>query len=150
MVLEAPFGAQTGEPDQQQGSAPGAGQGPAAYQRCYGRWGMWTYRYLAGAAVEREDLVPRERAAVANAEAKLAALGPSLPYPHSSGVRGADRLRELRPRGGRSPWRPLYRQVGEEFVFGAVAPEAQVDPHGFFGASRRAEARLARFEEETR
>ncbi len=111
---------------------------------------MWTYRYLAEAAVEREALVPRERAALANAEAKLAALGPALPYPHSSAVRGADRLRELRPRGGRSPWRPLYRQVGDEFVFGAVAPEAQVNPPGFAGACRRAETRLAQFEEETR
>jgi len=65
-------------------------------------------------------------------------------------VRGADRLRELRPRGGRSPWRPLYRQVGEEFGFGAVAPEAQVDAQGFVGVCRRAEARLAQLEEETR
>ncbi len=45
---------------------------------------------------------------------------------------------------------PLYRQVGDEFVVGAVAPEAQVDPHGFAGACRRAEARLAHFEKETR
>ena len=65
-------------------------------------------------------------------------------------MRGADRLRELRPRGGRSPWRPLYRQVGDEFVVGAVAPEAQIDPHGFASACRRAEARLTQFEEETR
>jgi hypothetical protein len=50
-----------------------------------------------------------EKAALINAEAKLAALGPGLPYPHSSAVQGADRLRELRPRGGRSPWRALYR-----------------------------------------
>jgi len=37
--------------------------------------------------------------------------------------------------------------VGDEFVVGAVAPEAQVDPHGFAGACRRAEARLAHFRE---
>jgi hypothetical protein len=74
---------------------------------------MWTYRYLAAAVAERAALVPREKAALINAEAKLAALGPGLPYPHSSAVQGADRLRELRPRGGRSPWRALYRQIGE-------------------------------------
>ena len=37
---------------------------------------MWTYRYLAAAVAERAALVPREKAALINAEAKLAALGP--------------------------------------------------------------------------
>lgn len=109
---------------------------------------MWTYRYLAEAEAERSALVPRERAALINAEAKLAALGPGLPYPHSSAVKGAERLRELRPRSGRSPWRALYRQVGDEFIFGAVGPEAQVDPQGFTAACRRAETRLAQIEED--
>ncbi len=109
---------------------------------------MWPYRYLAEAAEERDALVPRERAALINAEAKLAALGPRLPYPHSSAVKGAERLRELRPRGGRSPWRALYRQFGEEFIVAGVGPEAQVDPKGFASACRRAEARLAQIERE--
>jgi hypothetical protein len=109
---------------------------------------MWVYRYLAAAAGEREALVPKERAALINAEAKLAALGPSLPYPHSSAVQGADRLRELRPRGGRSPWRALYRQIGGEFIVAAVGPEAQVDARGFAAVCRRAEARLAEIEDE--
>ena len=107
---------------------------------------MWTYRYLDGAEDERNALVSREKAALINAEAKLAMFGPALPYPHSSAVRGADRLRELRPRGGRSPWRALYRQVGDEFVVAAVGPEAEVDPRGFAAACRRAEARLAEME----
>lgn len=109
---------------------------------------MWIYRYLPAAVAEREALTPREKAALINAEAKLAALGPSLPYPHSSSVQGADRLRQLRPRGGRSPWRALYRQVGGEFVVAAVGPEAQVDARGFAAACRRAEARLAEIDEE--
>lgn len=109
---------------------------------------MWVYRYLPEAEAERKGLVPRERAALINAEAKLVALGPALPYPHSSAVKGADRLRELRPRGGRSPWRALYRQVGEEFIFAAIGPEAQGDPAGFDAACRRAETRLAELEEE--
>jgi len=100
--------------------------------------------------MERNALVPKEKAALINAEAKLAALGPGLPYPHSSAVRGADRLRELRPRGGRSPWRGLYRQVADEFVIAAVCPEAEVDPRGFAAACRRAEVRLAEMEDGTR
>jgi len=110
---------------------------------------MWVYRYLAQAVEEREVLLPKERAALINAEAKLAAIGPGLPYPHSSAVQGADRLRELRPRSGRSRWRALYRQVGSEFVVAAVGPEAQSDPRGFAAACRRAEARLAAFEGST-
>jgi hypothetical protein len=89
---------------------------------------VWTYRYLDGAEGERNALVSREKAALINAEAKLAVFGPALPYPHSSAVRDADRLRELRPRGGRSPWRALYRQVGDDFVVAAVGPEAEVNP----------------------
>ncbi|MGH9132025.1 MAG: hypothetical protein ACRDWV_10235 [Acidimicrobiales bacterium] len=110
----------------------------------------WSYRYLAEAIAERETLVSRELAALINAEAKLAAFGPSLPYPHSSAVQGADRLRELRPRGGRSPCRALYRQVGDEFIVAAVGPEAHLDPLGFAVAGRRAEARLAAFEDRAR
>jgi hypothetical protein len=40
----------------------------------------------------------------------------------------------------------LYRQVGNEFVVAAIAPEAEVDPPGFVAACRRAEARLAKLE----
>ncbi len=47
---------------------------------------------------------------------KLTAEGPALPYPHSSGVQCADRLRELRLRAGRSAWRAFYRRVGEIFL----------------------------------
>lgn len=87
--------------------------------------------------------MPREKAALINAEAKLAAIGPARPYPHSSAVQGAERLRELRPRGGRSPWRALYGQIGDEFV---IAPEAEIDKRRFAAACRRAEARLAELE----
>ena len=48
---------------------------------------------------------------------KLEVVGSRLPFPHSSQVRGrAEGLRELRPRSGRSPWRALYRQVGNRMV----------------------------------
>jgi hypothetical protein len=73
---------------------------------------------------------------------KLKALGPRLPYPHQSSVRGAHGLRELRPRGGRSPWRAFYQRHGNVFVIGAVGPEAQVDQRGFDKAVRDALARL--------
>jgi hypothetical protein len=55
-----------------------------------------------------------ERAAIQHAREKLEAIGPRLGAPHSSAIRGEDGsgLRELRPRAGRSRWRPIYRQVG--------------------------------------
>ncbi len=109
---------------------------------------MWLVAYLPEARQERAALPNAERAALINADAKLGAFGPSLGYPHTSAVRGADRLRELRPRAGRSAWRALYRQVGEVFVVAAVGPEAQSDPRGFDRAVRLALERLADLEEE--
>ena len=85
---------------------------------------------------------------MANAVEKLKIHGPVLPYPHSSDVRGADRLRELRHRAGRSPWRALYRHIGDVFVVGAIAPEAQVDRRGFARAVAASERRLADIEED--
>jgi len=82
-----------------------------------------------------------------HADAKMRALGPALGYPHTSAVRGEPGLRELRPRGGRSPWRALYRQVNSRFVVAAVGPEAQVDPHRFRRACQAAVQRLAQIEE---
>jgi DNA-binding XRE family transcriptional regulator len=79
---------------------------------------------------------------------KLGSFGPHLGYPHTSAVRDADRLRELRPRAGRSAWRALYRQVGDMFVVAAVAPEAQSDPRGFGRSVRRAMQRLEKLEED--
>jgi len=109
---------------------------------------VWAVVYLAEAEQERAALPKAERAALINADAKLGAYGPQLGYPHTSAVRDADRLRELRSRAGRSAWRALYRQVGEGFVVAAVAPEAQSDPRGFDRAVRRALKRLAHLEED--
>jgi hypothetical protein len=99
------------------------------------------------AVVELTSLPTQERVALANAMKKLEALGPTLPFPHSSAVRNADRLRELRPRAGRSPWRAFYRQIGDViFVVGAVGPEAAVKPRDFIRAIQTAEARLGKIE----
>lgn len=68
---------------------------------------MWEVRYLAEADDEPGKLPAAERAALYNAVLKLEAIGPDLGYPHTSVVRGAPGLRELRPRTGRSPWRGL-------------------------------------------
>jgi hypothetical protein len=109
---------------------------------------MWAVAYLPEAEQERTALPKAERAALINADAKLGVFGPQLGYPHTSAVRHADRLRELRPRAGRSAWRALYRQVGDVFVVAAVGPEAQSDPRGFERAVRRALQRLADLEED--
>lgn len=92
---------------------------------------MWTVRYLAEAEQELDELPGTEQAAIRNAEAKLAALGPMLPHPHSSDVRGSEGLRELRPRSGRCKWRALYQRSGDTFWIAAVCPEAEYDPRGF-------------------
>ncbi len=94
------------------------------------------------AEAELRPLPERERAAIRRASAKLIALGSTLGFPHSSAVRGADRLRELRPRAGRSRWRAFYRQIGHVMWIGAVGPEAGVDRLGFERATRNAERRL--------
>ena len=105
---------------------------------------------LAEADAERQALPGAERVALANAIEKLNALGDQLAYPHSSSVRGAQGLRELRPRGGRCPWGAFYRRVGLAMVIAAIGPEAQADPRGFDRAVAAAGQRLSRWEHETR
>lgn len=75
----------------------------------------------------------RERVAIQNVIEKLRVDGPSLRAPHQSAVMGdaGEGLRELRPRQGRSRWRPIYRRIGELFVILAVAPEAEIDAAGY-------------------
>ena len=84
----------------------------------------------------------REQVAIRNAVAKLEAQGLQLGYPHSSAIQGADRVRELRPRGGNSPWRAFYRQIGGVFVVASIGPEAQVKARNFDRAVTVAEQRL--------
>ena len=91
-----------------------------------------------------------ERAAVENAIEKLKAVGNQLAYPHSSQIEGGDRLRELRPRRGRSRWRAFYRQIGESFVIGSIGPEAAVNPRAFRQAVADAKTRLNEIERRIR
>jgi hypothetical protein len=104
-------------------------------------------RFTHEARREFHALPGVEKEAMRNAIGKLEQAGETLAYPHSSHVRGAARLRELRPRAGRSPWRGFYRRIGAELVIGAFGPEAQADPVGFARAVRAAEERLAAVEE---
>lgn len=104
---------------------------------------MWTVRYHPAANEEERRLTAAEKAAMANVVTKLRTVGPALGFPHQSAVQGTS-LRELRPRAGRSPWRALYRRFGDEFVVGAIAPEAMVDRRGF---DRAVAACLSRFAE---
>jgi hypothetical protein len=84
-----------------------------------------------------------ERRAVMNAVAKLEAFGDQLGSPHTSQVKGSQAgIRELRPRSGRSPWRALYRRIGDGLVVLAIGPEAEHDRRGFGRAVRLAEERL--------
>ena len=84
-----------------------------------------------------------------HAAQKLEALGDRLPYPHSSAVKGEEGagFRELRPRGGRSRWRPIYRRVEDEYVIFAVGPEAEIDQAGFDRAVSDARGRFDAMDE---
>jgi len=104
---------------------------------------MWTVVFHPAAEKELGGLSAVDRVAVLHAVEKLAAVGPALPYPHQSDVRGGAGLRELRPRAGRSRMRALYGRVDDTFVVVAVGPEAQVDHRGFERAVRAGVQRLA-------
>jgi hypothetical protein len=107
----------------------------------------WAVLVHPDAVVELASQPTREQTAIRNAMEKLKVLGPQLPYPHSSAIQDADRLRELRPRAGNSPCRAFYRQIGTAFVVAAIGPEAQVKPRDFTRAVRAAEDRLGKLEE---
>lgn len=90
-----------------------------------------------------------ERVAIAHVIEKLEVDGPALQSPHQSGVMGEEGsgLRELRPRRGRSRWRPLYRRMEDRlFAILAVGPEAGIDKAGYAEAVRLAKQRLKRLE----
>jgi hypothetical protein len=108
---------------------------------------VWQVVYHPEAEMEYHALPAGDRSAVDNAVRKLEMYGPTLPYPHQSAVRGSESIRELRPRGGRSRVRPLYRRFTNTFVIGAVGPEAQADPKRFERAVRSATNRFAEIEE---
>lgn len=106
-------------------------------------------RFLPEAEEEREALKARERKAMDNAIDKLRQVGPELGAPHSSQVKGAEKLRELRPRQGRSVVRPLYRRIDRgTFVIAAVAPEVETDRRGYERAVKQAEKRLELLEQD--
>jgi len=102
-------------------------------------------RLVPEAAAELRVLPATERAAILSALKKLEAGGATLGAPHTSQVKGST-LRELRPRRGRSPWRALYRRLGDTMVVAAVVPEAEADRQGFNRGVRQAERRLSKIE----
>ncbi len=104
--------------------------------------------FCAEAEAGLAELPEPEQLAMLTAVEKLRVLGDQLPYPHSSAVRGGHSgLRELRPRGGRSPWRAFSRRVGDRLVIAAIGPEATRDPRGFARSVRLAAERIARVEQ---
>lgn len=93
------------------------------------------------ARLELTRLSARDKEAVDNAIGKLRAAGTRLGAPHTSQIKGS-RLRELRPRAGRSAWRAVYARVGGAIVILAIGPEAQSNPQGFRRTVRNAATRL--------
>ncbi len=111
------------------------------------RWGV---AWLPKALAEKNAIEDAaERVAIAHAIEKLEVDGPALRSPHQSGVKGEEGsgLRELRPRRGRSRWRPLYRRADETlFAILAIGLEAEIDKAGYAKAVRLAKQRLKRLE----
>lgn len=101
----------------------------AARQRMSGYGVSWHRK----ARDEYTAIDARERVAIQNVIEKLRVDGPGLRAPHQSAVMGdaGEGLRELRPRQGRSRWRPIYRRIGDTFAILAVAPEAEIDSAGY-------------------
>lgn len=106
--------------------------------------------FCAEARAELRRLPRDEYLAMLKAVEKLVQHGDSLDFPHTSSVRGASNLRELRPRSGRSPWRAFYRRIGATIYVGAFGPEALANPKGFRGAVADAEMRLDAIEKGNR
>jgi hypothetical protein len=110
----------------------------------------WAVAWHAKALDERNAIEDAtERVAIAHVIEKLEVDGPALRSPHQSGVKGEEGsgLRELRPRRGRSRWRPLYRRTEETlFAILAIGPEAEIDKAGYAKAVRLAKQRLKRLE----
>jgi len=109
----------------------------------------YVVRWHPDADAERDASWPEgEKVAMWNAVDKLKAGGSRLGSPHSSAVQGeaGKGFRELRPRSGRSRWRPIYRQVTPDtFVIFAVAPEAEIDEAGFDAAVTPSWSSVRRF-----
>jgi phage-related protein len=85
-----------------------------------------------------------EKKALLNVTDKLEALGEQLAPPHMKplGGEGAAGLRELRPRQGRSDWRPIYMRIGAEaYVILAVGKHDE-----FEKLVARAQARSRQYE----
>ncbi len=108
---------------------------------------MWTVVFHPEAETELETVPVKEQVAILHAVEKLTAAGPTLSFPHQSNVQGAEGLRELRPRGGRSQWRALYGRVGDVFIVAAIGPEAHVNARRFRRAVAAATKRLKEIEE---
>ncbi len=106
----------------------------------------WKVVWLPEALKEYDDLVKdkNERVAIQRATEKLEVIGTRLGFPHQSAVKGtAASIREVRPRGGGSPWRCLYAQVERDtLVVLAVTPDGAKSRRQFKQALGRAENRL--------
>jgi hypothetical protein len=106
----------------------------------------YTVIYDAAAGQELAVAVKskEERRAIFNAVDKLQALGEQLAPPHMKPLGGEDAagLRELRPRQGKSDWRPIYARIGAKaYVILAVGRHDE-----FEKLIARAQARAERYE----
>lgn len=113
---------------------------------------VWEVKWHPAAQEEKRSIAEaKERVAIAHVIEKLQVSGPALRSPHQSAVMGEEGsgLRELRPRRGRSRWRPIYRRMDERlFAILSVGPEAEIDKPGYDRAVRTAKQRLGKLGKE--
>jgi hypothetical protein len=89
---------------------------------------LWLVQYIPEAVVDFQAIQARkERVGILNAVDKLVALGPRLGRPHMKSLRGEPNLMELRPRQGRSPFRPIYGRFDDGFKILAIAEKSDFD-----------------------
>lgn len=99
----------------------------------------WFVLYHHDALPEFEAYRDRKvRLSILTVVSTLSRIGPGLVEPHSKKIQNTKKLRELRPKGGRSTVRAFYVQRSErEFIILAIGPEADADPSGFKAAVQR-------------
>lgn len=111
----------------------------------------WKVQWHPEALVEKRAIDAIERVAIDHVIEKLQVDGPALRSPHQSAVMGEEGsgLRELRPRRGRSRWRPIYRRIDEDvFAILSVGPEAEIHKAGYRRAVKAAKERLEALEKD--
>jgi hypothetical protein len=105
----------------------------------------WLVEYHWEAVEDLKQFTDREQKGVLIVADFLRQLGTKITHPHMTPLSNEDKLRELRPGGGKVLVRPLYFQFDERtFKIVAIAHESKTHPSKFNEAVKRAKNRAKR------